>query len=307
MKPLDLSVDIGPLHLKNPVLVASGTFGYGLESDPYLDPSLLGGVIVKGLSLKPRPGNPGPRVWETASGMLNAIGLQNIGVEAFLRDKLPALSERGVTVIANILGNTVEEYSELASVLSASGGVAALEVNVSCPNVKEGGIHFSSDPRLTARVTEAVKLAAGAVPVIVKLSPNSGDIVPYARACKGAGADAVSLINTLVGLAIDAETLKPRLANLTGGLSGPAIKPVAQRMVWEVRNAVDIPIIGVGGIMSGSDALEYLALGASAIQVGTANYVRPDAPVQVLRGIVDYCDRKEIGRVRDFVGSFRSG
>ncbi|MBP7865295.1 MAG: dihydroorotate dehydrogenase [Acidobacteria bacterium] len=287
---MDLRTRVGPLVLANPVMTASGTFGYGLEFEPYLDLSRLGAVVVKGLSLEPRPGNPSPRIWETAAGMLNAIGLQNVGVETFLRDKLPPLRRFNVPVIANALGNSVEEYAEVCGLLASADGIAAVELNISCPNVKAGGIHFAGDPAQTAKVTAAARKAMGSKPLIVKLSPNVTDIAPFARACKDEGADAVSLVNTFVGMAIDVETLRPRLANVIGGLSGPAIKPLAQRMVWEVCRKVDIPVIAIGGIMTGVDAAEYLALGARAVQVGTASYVRPDAAVQVLDELAAWGD-----------------
>ncbi len=301
---MDLSVSIGPLKLRNPVMTASGTFGYGLEFTPYMDIDRLGAIVVKGLSLEPREGNPPPRIYETPSGMLNAIGLQNVGLEVFVREKLPALREYRVPIIANALGNTVEEYAEVARRLAGVDGIAAIEINISCPNVKEGGIHFATDPSQTARVTAAVRRVIGDFPLIIKLSPNVTDIVPFAAACRDAGADAVSLINTFVGLAIDIETMQPRLANITGGLSGPAIKPLAQRLVYEVCRRVDIPVIGIGGIMTATDALEYLALGASAVQVGTANFIRPETSARVLDGIAAFCQRKGYDTLRQFIGSF---
>lgn len=301
---MDLTTLIGPLTLKNPVMTASGTFGYGLEFEPYFDLGRLGAIVIKGLSLAPRPGNPAPRIYETASGMLNAIGLQNVGVDAFIRDKLPLLRRFHTPVIANALGNTVDEYVRVCRRLAEADGVAAIELNISCPNVKEGGIQFAASPDQAARVTEAVRAALGGFPLIVKLSPNVTHIVPFARACREAGADAVSLVNTFVGLAIDVETLRPRLANITGGLSGPAIKPLAQRMVYEVSRAVDIPVIGIGGIMTGTDALEYMALGACAVQVGTANYIRPAATMDVLHGIEEFGRRHGLERIADFVGAF---
>jgi len=301
---MDLSVRVGSLQLKNPVMTASGTFGYGMEFDPYMDLNDLGAIVVKGLSLKPRRGNPPPRITETSSGMLNAIGLQNIGVEAFIREKLPFLKKFRTPVVANALGNTVEDYAEICRILSRTDGIAAVEVNVSCPNVKEGGIHFATEPAQTARVTQAVRNAIGDFPLIIKLSPNVTDIIPFARACQDSGADAVSLVNTFVGTAIDVETMQPRLFNVIGGLSGPAIKPLAQRLVMEVCRKVDIPVIGIGGIMNATDALEYLALGACAIQVGTASFIRPDTSVQVLKGIQVFCKTNGISRIQDFIGEF---
>lgn len=301
---MDLTTSIGPLRLKNPVMTASGTFGYGLEFAPYLDLAHLGAVVVKGLSLEPRPGNPSPRIYETPAGMLNAIGLQNVGIDAFLRDKLPPLRATGATIIANVLGGSIEEYVEAARRLAGADGLAALELNVSCPNVQAGGIHFATDPGQTGRVTEAVRRAVGDFPLIVKLSPNVTDIVAFARACRDAGADAVSAVNTFVGIAIDAETLRPRIANVTGGLSGPAIKPLAQRLVHDICRSVDIPVIGIGGIMTAADALEYLALGARAVQVGTANYIRPAITMEILEGMEAFCRRREIDRIEAYIGAF---
>lgn len=277
---MDLSVtltDTSPgLRLKNPILTASGTFGYGLEFAPYGDLSVLGGIVVKGLSLKPREGNPMPRVAETPAGMLNAIGLQNCGVERFITEKLPLLPWRETSIVANLYACSPEEFAELAAVLAGEEGVAALEVNISCPNVKAGGVLFGQDPSQAARVTEAVKKRAGHTPVMVKLSPNVADIVAVAKAVEAAGADMISLINTLTGMAVDVRTRRPRLANVVGGLSGPAIKPVALRCVWQVAKAVKIPVIGMGGIASATDVLEFLLVGAHAVQVGTANFLRPD-------------------------------
>ncbi len=273
---MDMRVNLGKLSLKNPVVTASGTFGYGLEFSPYGDLAKLGGFVVKGLSLKPRMGNPVPRLAETPCGMLNAIGLQNAGVNAFLRGMLPQLPWRETAVIANLYACDPDEFGELASILAAEEGVAALEVNISCPNVKEGGVLFGQDPAQAARVTEAVKKRAGDKPVIVKLSPNVTDIAAIARAAENAGADILSLINTLSGMSVDIRTRKPRLANVIGGLSGPAIKPVALRCVHQVRKAVSIPIMGMGGISSAEDALEFILVGANAVQVGTANFMRPD-------------------------------
>ncbi|MCM0754150.1 dihydroorotate dehydrogenase [Desulfovibrio aminophilus] len=280
---MDLTTDITGLRLKNPVLTASGTFGFGLEFEDYGDLRDLGGIVVKGLSLKPREGNPMPRLAETPCGMLNAIGIQNPGVECFLRDKLPRLPWRETAVIANLYACGVEEFGELAGVLSAEEGVAALEINVSCPNVKEGGAAFGQDPLQIGRVTEAVKKRAGTKPVIVKLSPNVTDIAACARAAESAGADALSAVNTLLGMAVDVRTRRPRLANVVGGLSGPAIKPVALRCVFQCVRAVGIPVIGLGGISSAEDALEFLLVGAAAVQVGTANFLRPDFAFRLAR------------------------
>lgn len=301
MKP-DFSVRIGLLRLQNPVLTASGTFGYGQEYADLVDLNRLGGIIVKGLSLNPRPGNMPPRTVETPCGLLNAIGLQNVGVENFIADKLPFLRNLSVPVIVNILGQDIKEYRKLAERLSNVEGIAALEVNISCPNVKKGGVVFGTDYKAAARVTMAVR-AAARLPIIVKLSPNVTDIVSIARAVEEAGADAVSLINTLTGMAIDVETRRPRLHNVIGGLSGPAIKPVALRMVWQVAGAVKIPVIGCGGIMTAADALEFLIAGACAVQVGTANFVNPKATMEIISGIEEYLVRHNFKDVKSLVGS----
>jgi dihydroorotate dehydrogenase (NAD+) catalytic subunit len=300
-----LAVDIGGLVLKNPVMTASGTFGYGEEYASFMDLGVLGAIVVKGLSLTPREGNPPARIMETASGMLNAVGLENVGVRAFVDEKLPFLREFDVPVIANILGDTVEEYCEVAQILSATEGVHALEVNISCPNVKRGGIGFGVDPGLAFEVTNGVKKATN-LPVIVKLTPNVTDITEIARSVEDAGADALSLINTLTGLSIDIERRVPHLKNITGGLSGPAIKPVALRMVWEVVQAVSVPVIGVGGIMEAGDALEFLVAGARAVQVGTANFVNPRSTVEIIEGIAAYMERMGIDDIADLIGTLKT-
>jgi len=273
---MDMKVSFGGLALKNPVMTASGTFGFGLEFAAYGDLKKLGGIVVKGLSLKPREGNPMPRIAETPCGMLNAIGIQNPGVEHFVKRALPSLPWRDVAIVANLYACDAAEFGELAGVLAAEEGIAALEVNVSCPNVKEGGIAFGQDPAQIARVTEAVKKRAGGKHVMVKLSPNVTDITVCARAAADGGADSLSLINTLSGMAVDIRTRRPRIANVIAGLSGPAIKPVALRCVHQVVRSVDIPVVGIGGIASAEDALEFLLVGAQAVQVGTANFLRPD-------------------------------
>jgi dihydroorotate dehydrogenase (NAD+) catalytic subunit len=301
----DLSVRIGLLRLQNPVLTASGTFGYGQEYASLVDLNRLGGIIIKGLSLNPRPGNMPPRTVETPCGLLNAIGLQNVGVENFIADKLPFLRSLSMPVIVNILGQDIKEYKKLAERLSSVEGIAALEVNISCPNVKVGGVVFGTDYKAAARVTRAVREAAE-LPIIVKLSPNVTDIVDIARAVEEAGADAVSLINTLTGMAIDVETRRPKLHNVTGGLSGPAIKPVALRMVWQVAGAVKIPVIGCGGIMTAADALEFLIAGACAVQVGTANFVNPRATMEIISGIEEYLIRHGFKKIKTVVGSLRA-
>jgi len=301
----DLSVRIGPLHLKNPVIAASGTFGYGEEYAPLVDLNQIGAIVVKGLSLKPRPGNPPPRIVETNGGMLNAIGLANVGVETFIREKLPALRKFDTTLIANIYGHHIDEYGELASILKGVDGVSALEVNISCPNVECGGMVFGVDPDVSARVTERV-LKNTDKPVIMKLTPNVTDIRVIARAVENAGAHAISLINTLTGMAIDVESRMPKLANIFGGLSGPAIRPVAVFMVYQAVSSVKIPVIGMGGIMEGRDALEFLIAGASAVQVGTANFVNPEATLDVVKGIRQYCEKHGIRHIQDLVGTMRT-
>lgn len=303
---MDMRVDLAGLHLKNPVVTASGTFGYGLEFTPYGDLARLGGIVVKGLSLEPRKGNPMPRLAETPCGMLNAIGLQNAGVKAFLRGLLPQLPFRETAVIANLYACDPEEFGELASILAAEEGVAALEVNISCPNVKEGGILFGQDPAQAAKVTEAVKKKAGTKPVIVKLSPNVTDIAAIARAVEASGADILSLINTLSGMSVDARTRKPRLANVIGGLSGPAIKPVALRCVHQVAKAVNIPIMGMGGITSAEDALEFILVGAHAVQVGTANFLRPDFSFRLVDEIPALFEKYGVKSLEEYRGSLNS-
>jgi len=284
---LDLSVNIGNLVLKNPIMTASGTFGYGEEFAPFVELANLGGIVVKGISIEPRPGNPPPRIIETEGGMLNAIGLQNVGVHKFIENKIPMLEKLNTTVIVNILGDSVEDYGNIAKILEPYETIQAVEVNISCPNVKKGGVAFGTDPEMAARVTKAVKENTSK-PVIIKLSPNVTDITSMARAVEAAGADSICLINTLIGMAIDVEKRKPVLANVIGGLSGPAIKPVALRMVYQVAQAVKIPVIGIGGITSLNDVLEFLIAGASAVQVGTANFVNPAVSGELVKGLEDY-------------------
>ncbi len=302
----DLSVDVGRLRLKNPVLTASGTFGYGLEFRPFLDLSGLGGLVTKGLSPRPRRGTPPTRIAETPSGMLNAIGLQNVGVDAFLREKLPELRAYDTAVVANVFGETVAEYVEVCAKLDGAPGLAGVELNVSCPNVECGGMVFGQDPAALAEVTRACRRATQ-LPLWVKLSPNVTDIREFARAAEGEGADAVSLVNTFVGMAVDVERRRPVLANVSGGLSGPAIRPLAVWMTWQVYRAVKIPIIGIGGILTGRDALEFLLAGAAAVQVGTANFIRPDAAVQVVREIETYLGAHGIASVRELTGTLQPG
>ena len=300
----DLSVAIGRLRLKNPVMSASGTFGYGEEYAPYVDLNRLGAIVVKGLSLEPRNGNPSPRIRETAAGMLNAIGLQNVGVRAFIAEKLPYLRGFDTAVIANIFAETAAEYGRVAGILTTAPGVHGIEVNISCPNVKRGGIAFGAHPDAAAEVTAMVRRETD-LPVIVKLTPNVTDITEVARAVEDAGADAVSLINTLTGMSIDIETRRPHLANVTGGLSGPAIRPVALRMVWQVVRSVHVPVIGIGGIMTAGDALEFLIAGARAVQVGTANFVNPSVTGAIIDGIAEYLARHGIGHMTELIGSLR--
>jgi len=280
----NLSVDFAGIKLKNPVLTASGTFGYGEEYADFVDLNRLGGVIVKGISLKPIAGNPPPRIWETPSGMLNAIGLENPGVEVFLREKLPFLRQYDTAVIVNIFGCSVDDYLAVAERLDGAEGVSGIEVNISCPNVKAGGMAFGTDVKATFELLLTVRKATR-LPLIAKLSPNVTDVTDFAKAARDAGCDGLSLINTLLGMAIDVRTGKPRLANCTGGLSGPAIRPVAVRMAWQVARAVSLPIIGMGGIVTAEDALEFILAGASAVAVGTANFMNPRAALDVLDGI----------------------
>ncbi|MGC1402692.1 MAG: dihydroorotate dehydrogenase [Thermodesulfobacteriota bacterium] len=299
----DLSVNIAGLRLKNPVMTASGTFGYGKEYADFFDLNRLGALITKGISLKPMAGNPPPRILETPSGMLNAIGLQNVGVEGFIRDKLPFLSKLNIPVIVNILGHSVGEYQELAKRLDDQPGIAALEVNISCPNVARGGMAFGAQPREAAQVVSKIRRDTR-LPLIVKLTPQVTDICTVARAVEGAGADAVSLINTIPGMAVDIHTGRSKLGCLGGGLSGPAIRPIALRLVYQAVRSVSIPVVGLGGIRTAEDALEFLIVGVRAVQIGTANFVRPDAALEVVEGIKKFLTEKKIPRVTDLIGSF---
>lgn len=297
----DLSVTIGKLTLKNPVMTASGTFGYGEEYSEFLDLSSLGAVVVKGLSLLPRPGNPPPRVVETPAGMLNAIGLENIGIENFVSEKLPFLKQFETPVIVNFFGDTVDEYVEAAKRLSSVDGIHGLEMNISCPNKEAGWSIFGTDPGVTKKVVSAVRKVTD-LTLIVKLSPNVTDIVSMAKTAEDAGADAISLINTLRGMAVDVRTRRPKMANVTGGLSGPAIKPVALRMVWECYGNVRIPIVGMGGIVSAEDALEFILCGASAVAVGTGNFINPRTTVDVIEGIRSHLSSEHASSIRDLTG-----
>ncbi|MBQ3634253.1 MAG: dihydroorotate dehydrogenase [Bacteroidales bacterium] len=298
-----LSVNLGNnLSLANPVLTASGTFGYGYEYDDFFDVSSLGGFIVKGTTLEPRQGNPAPRMAETPSGMLNAVGLQNKGVEYFVSNIYPKLLKYSNCVIVNVSGSSVEDYVATASRIAQLDHVAAIELNISCPNVKKGGMGFGTNPDMAAQVVDAVRKVYSKH-LMVKLTPNVTDITAIARAVESAGADSVSLINTLLGMAIDAERRRPMLSTITGGLSGPAVKPVALRMVWQVSHAVKIPVVGLGGIANATDAVEFLLAGASAVQIGTANFIDPSTPARVLAGIEDYLRRHNIDNVNDLIGS----
>lgn len=303
---VDLSVELAGLRLKNPVLVASGTFGYGVEFADQVDLNLLGGLVVKGLSAQPMVGAPAPRLCETPSGILNAVGLQNIGVRRFIEEKLPALRAYDTPIIANVFGHTVEEYAEVIAQLEQADGLAAYELNISCPNVKRGGLEFGTNPQLTREVVGAARRAARQRALVVKLSPNVTDITELARAAEDAGADALSAVNTFAGMAIDLPRRRSKLGNLTGGLSGPAIKPLALRKVWEVARAVQIPVIGLGGITSGEDAAEFLLAGARAVQVGTVNFVQPFAAIRIKEELETYCRSQNIAAVSELYGTLRT-
>ena len=299
----DLSVDLGRgLALKNPVMTASGTFAYGEEASKYFDISLLGAVVVKGISLEPRQGNPPPRIVETPSGMLNSIGLQNVGVDLFLSEKLPFLGERGATVVVNILGSSTEEYLRVAELLSPDSRISALEVNISCPNVKEGGVQFGMNPDTASGLISSLRETTD-LHLMVKLTPNYGDIAGMARAVEDAGADSLSLINTITGMVIDVGKKKPVLGSVVGGLSGPAIRPVALRMVYEAAGAVDIPVVGIGGISETDDALQFLIAGAAAVQVGTATFLDPGVPVNILEGVRSYMKDEGMSALSEIVNS----
>ena len=301
-KSISLAVDLGPLRLKNPVMVASGTFGYGQEYGAFVPPERLGAVVVKGISLKPRAGNPPPRICETCGGMLNSIGLQNVGLHAFLEEKLPWLRPLSVPVIVNVFGNTVEEYGELAAALDGQEGIDGLEINISCPNVKAGGMAFGADPEAAFRVVSAVRSKTN-LTVITKLTPNVTDITVTAGAAEDAGTDILSLINTVSGMAVDVQSRRPRLANVVGGLSGPAIKPIALRQVWQVVQVCKVPVIGLGGIVSVEDALEFLIVGAKAVQVGTANFVNPQVTLEIIAGLEDYLRQHGLADINEVIGT----
>lgn len=304
MSKIDLSVNIGSLKLKNPVLLASGTVGYGNEISQLTDISKLGGIVTKSLSLKPRKGNPPQRIVETPSGMLNAIGLANVGVEFFIKEKIPFLKELNTTLICNIAASSIEEYVECVKILTSEETIQAFEINVSCPNVREGGLIFGNDLSSVGRITEQVRAATNK-PIIIKLSPNVPKIADFAEIVKKEGGDAVSAINTLVGASFDIYTRKPKIKNITGGLSGPAIKPVAIAKVLEIKRSVDIPIIGLGGIMNWKDAAEFMIVGASAIQVGTANFINPNAGNEIVDGLAEFCAQQKITKLSEMIGSYQ--
>jgi dihydroorotate dehydrogenase (NAD+) catalytic subunit len=297
-----MNVELGDVKLKNPVMTASGTFGYADEFHEFMDLNRLGAIIVKGLSLEPAKGNPPPRIVETACGMLNAIGLENVGVESFIKNKLPFFKNISTPVFANIYGRTIQEYAQLAARLNDAPQVAGVEVNISCPNVKRGGMAFGADPSVAYAAVKAVRDHTSRH-VMVKLSPNVTDIGEIAASAEDAGADSLSVINTITGMAIDAATRRPKLANITGGLSGPAIKPVALRMVWQVAQRVSIPVIGVGGIMNATDAVEFLIAGATAVQVGTANFINPRTTVEIIDGIQSYLVSQQLDHIKQLIGS----
>lgn len=299
---INLSIDLGFLKLKNPVIAASGVFGYGLEFAPFFDLSKLGGIVVKGLYFSPREGNPPPRLAETHGGLINSIGLQGIGVERFSEEILPRLEKYDTAIIVNVCGDSDEEYASIVDFLGKKEGIAAFELNISCPNLKKDGLCPALDPEATYSLVSLVKKTSSR-PLITKLSPNVTDIVEIALSAQEAGSDAISLVNTFLAMAVDPETRKPRLANIFGGLSGPAIKPIALRMVYQVASRVQIPVIGIGGILSGKDALEFLIAGAKAVEVGTANLVDPEATVKIIEELMDYCQKKKINNIEDIIGT----
>lgn len=306
MNKVDLHVDLNGLQLDNPVLTASGTYGFGLEYGQIIDVTSLGGIVSKGLTLEPCSGNAGIRIQETPSGLLNCIGLENPGVKAFIKDYLPLMKKLKTKIIVNISGYTIEQYGEIASILDKAPGIAGLEINISCPNVQAGGMAFGTDAKLVEKVTKVVRENTH-LPIITKLSPNVTDIADMAEAAERGGANAISLINTLLGMAIDINKRKPILGNIMGGLSGPAVKPVALRMVWQAYQRVNIPIIGLGGISTWQDALEFIMAGASAITVGTANFINPLAPLQILEGIRNYCQKGGVNSFNELVGIAQRG
>ena len=304
MSEVDLSIDLAGLHLNNPIIAASGTFGYGEEFERFTELCRIGGICVKGTSAQPIDGNLPPRLFPTASGMLNSIGLENVGVDAFIRDKMPFLRNAGCAVFVNVFGFNEDEYAEVVDKLNACEGIAAYELNISCPNTKHGGMVFGQSPQLTQQLTKMLK-ARSRRPVIVKLSPNVTDITELARSAEDGGADALTVANTFLGMAIDTDTFRPRIQTITGGLSGPAIRPITLRMVYQCSHAVKIPIIGLGGITKTEDAVEYLLAGAGAVQVGTANFYNPKAPLDILRGLDKFLQSKRLKSVSDLVGKMK--
>ncbi len=304
MSEVDLSIDLAGLHLNNPIIAASGTFGYGEEFERFTELCRIGGICVKGTSARPMDGNLPPRLFPTASGMLNSIGLENVGVDAFIRDKMPFLRNAGCAVFVNVFGFNEDEYAEVVDKLNACEGIAAYELNISCPNTKHGGMVFGQSPQLTHELTKMLK-ARSRRPVIVKLSPNVTDITELARSAEDGGADALTVANTFLGMAIDTDTFRPRIQTITGGLSGPAIRPITLRMVYQCSHAVKIPIIGLGGITKTEDAVEYLLAGAGAVQVGTANFYNPNAPLDILRGLDKFLQSKRLKSVSDLVGKMK--
>ena len=304
MSKVDLSVQVGPLKFRNPILLASGTVGYGNEMSEFIDLNTIGGIVTKSLSLKPRKGNPPQRIVETPSGMLNAIGLANVGVEVFVKEKIPFLKKFDVPLICNIAASTIEEYVECTKILTLEDTIKGFEINVSCPNVKEGGLQFGNDVKAVGKITEKVKAVTNK-PVIIKLSPNSSYISEFAKVVKDNGGDAVSAINTLVGTAFDIYTHKPKIKNVTAGLSGPAIKPVALAKVLEIKQKVDIPIIGIGGIMNWKDVVEFLIAGSSAIQIGTLNFINPAAAEEMIKSLEKYCNKMGVEKISQLTGSYQ--
>jgi len=303
-KKPQMCVDIGGIEIKNPVMTASGTFGYASEFDELIDLNRLGAIVVKGLSLEPSRGNPPPRIVETPCGMLNAIGLENVGLAAFVKEKLPFLRRLHTPIFVNVYGKSTKEYTELAARLEDIDGVSGIEVNISCPNVKSGGMAFGAYPESAAEVVRAIRKQT-TKPLMVKLSPNVTDITEIAKSVEGEGADSISLINTITGMAIDIETRRPKIANITGGLSGPAIKPVALRMVWQVAQTVDVPVVGIGGIMTAKDALEFLIAGAVAVQIGTANFINPHATTDIIDGIESFLMERNISDISDIIDTLQ--
>jgi dihydroorotate dehydrogenase (NAD+) catalytic subunit len=304
MKEADLSIKIGKLELKNPVMLASGTVGYGNEISQFTELSQIGGIVTKSISLMPRKGNPPQRIVETASGMLNAIGLANVGVEEFVKTKIPFLKKVDSTLICNIAASTIDEYVECTKILDDEDTVKAFEINVSCPNVKEGGLEFGNNSFAVGKITEKVRQATNKT-LIIKLSPNVSKISEFAKVVKDEGGDAVSAINTLVGTAFDIYTKKPKIYNITGGLSGPAIKPVALAKVLEISRNVDIPIIGIGGIMNWKDAVEFMIAGATAFQLGTVNFINPNAGMEIIQGIKTYCEEMSLNSIKEIIGTYK--